>query len=255
MKRALNSVLAQTYKNIEIIIVDDGSIDNTGTLVQDYQKTHNNIRYIKHETSKGGNAARNTGIKQASGFFIAGLDDDDEFLPNRIEVLVQNYKKEYALITSRSLKIFKTHKLKTKFKEKIDLKTILYYNVVGNQVLVEREKILSVGLFDENLKRYQDYDLWLRIIQMYGSGKMIQDITQNIYYDHDLASNNSVKKNFLGAFEFYKKHRHLFNVSQRKFQLFKILCLQEKQISIRRAMIFFDLKNLKSLLKYFYLRV
>lgn len=83
--RAIESVLNQTYKNVEVIIVDDGSRDNTYYLLKTYLKKEN-VKYIKHETRKGAQAARITGIRKATGEYIAFLDSDDELLQNSLEV-------------------------------------------------------------------------------------------------------------------------------------------------------------------------
>lgn len=250
LPRALESVLKQTYPHTEIIIVDDGSCDNTEQLVFDYMQKYKQIKYIKHEKALGGNAARNSGIRAASGEFIAGLDDDDEFTPERIQVLMDNYSDEYSLITSRSVKVTKTGKQKTKYISNVDLDTMLYFNAIGNQVLVKKEKIVGAGLFDENLKRYQDYDMWLRIIQNYGKAKVVNKVLQIIHYEHDVTSNNTVKNNFHGAFSFYKKHKYLMNKNQRKMQLYGIFRLQQKKLSWNKIKIFFTLKTSKSILKY-----
>ncbi|MBD3724694.1 MAG: glycosyltransferase [Arcobacter sp.] len=250
LPRAVESVLAQTYNNLEIIIVDDGSTDNTEQLVNSYMQKHEQIKYIKHEKALGGNAARNSGIRAASGEFVAGLDDDDEFTPDRIQVLMNNYSEEYSMITSRSVKVTKTGKQKTKYISNVDLDTMLYFNAIGNQVLVKKEKIVGAGLFDENLKRYQDYDMWLRIIQKYGKAKIVNQITQVIHYEHDVTTNNTVKNNLHGAFSFYKKHKHLMNNNQRKMQLYNVYRLQQKQLSWNKIKIFFTLKTSKSIFKY-----
>lgn len=251
LPRALDSVINQTYKKVEIIIVDDGSTDNTSKIIKDYQQKNTNIKYIKHKTALGGNAARNTGIKAAKGYFIAGLDDDDEFLPDRIELLVKNYSSKYSFVTSRSIKVFKTHKVKTRFIPEIDLNTILYYNAVGNQVLVEKEKIIEAGLFDENLKRYQDYDMWVRLIYNFGKAKCINKITQIIHYEHEISVNNISKKNYRNALLFYTKYKYLMSKTQRQNQLYLILYLRDKKISWKRLILVLNKFNYKSVIKTF----
>ena len=77
--RAIKSVLNQTYRDFEIIVVDDGSTDNTKDIIKEFQKKDKRIKYIPYEKNKGGSAARNTGIKAAKGEYIAFLDSDDEW--------------------------------------------------------------------------------------------------------------------------------------------------------------------------------
>ena len=79
--RAIASVQCQTYPNLEIVVVDDCSTDNTRTVVEGYGDQR--IRYVRHDQRRGASAARNTGIRLATGEFIAFLDDDDEWKPEK----------------------------------------------------------------------------------------------------------------------------------------------------------------------------
>ena len=88
VKRALQSVFAQTYSSLEIIVVEDGSSTDTESWLRAQDST---VKYICHQMNKGLAAARNTGLKHASGEYIAYLDDDDEWKPNRIEKQIELY--------------------------------------------------------------------------------------------------------------------------------------------------------------------
>ena len=89
LPRAINSVLNQTYKNLELIIVNDGSTDDTEKVVKGYSDKR--IRYYKQELNKGGSAARNVGIKLARGELISFQDSDDEWLPEKLERQVRKF--------------------------------------------------------------------------------------------------------------------------------------------------------------------
>lgn len=87
IRRAIDSVLNQTYKNLELIICSDGSTDETVDILQEYCDKDPRISYVVNETSQGACYSRNRCIERAKGEFITGLDDDDEFTANRIELL------------------------------------------------------------------------------------------------------------------------------------------------------------------------
>ena len=94
--RAINSVLNQTYSNLELIIVDDCSKDNTFEVVKNVKDKR--VKVLRHKKNRGGSAARNTGIKEAKGEYIAFLDDDDEWLSEKVEKQVEYLKnKESSL--------------------------------------------------------------------------------------------------------------------------------------------------------------
>src|SRR5699024_744473 len=95
VRRAVKSVMAQTYQNIEIIIVDDSPEEFQGSIkIKEYLDSlkDERVKYIKHSENKGANAARNTGIRNSKGNFLAFLDDDDEWLPMKIEKQIQQFK-------------------------------------------------------------------------------------------------------------------------------------------------------------------
>ncbi|MGC8603005.1 MAG: glycosyltransferase family 2 protein, partial [Desulfomonilaceae bacterium] len=101
IERAVNSVLEQTYDKLEIIVVDDGSTDNTGNVLSQLQDGDSRVRYIRHETNKGSQSARNTGIRNARGDYVAFLDSDDEWLPYKLEKqipLFQNTERNIGVV-------------------------------------------------------------------------------------------------------------------------------------------------------------
>ncbi len=168
LKRAMRSVLAQTYTNFEIIVIDDGSSDGT----REYLLSLNNprIKPIFLMANKGANAARNTGIKEAGGKYIAFLDDDDEWLPDKLEkqVNILEHNSDVGIVYSAAYISLK--------KENIEYNTIpkakgrifddlLVSNVVGStSTVILRSELLSVyGAFDERIPSMQDYELWIRL--------------------------------------------------------------------------------------------
>jgi glycosyltransferase involved in cell wall biosynthesis len=232
LERALNSVLKQTYANIETIIVDDGSTDQTPQLIEDYVKQNPNIIYLRNEISRGACAARNRGIAKATGEFVTGLDDDDEWLLERIEKLLKNYSENFSFIASNDNFITSNGIENCRKKEIVTLDDILYKNHVGNQVLVLRDRITAINGFDENLVAAQDYDTWIRLIYKFGPAKIIQIPLQNVYADHEVARITVSGQQFKGYLHCYFKHKELRNRNHRKYQLFLLYKARNKKLNL-----------------------
>ena len=171
MKEAIDSALAQTYKNIEIIVVNDGSTDNTDEIARSYG---DKIRYFKKENG-GVATALNLAIKEAKGDYISWLSHDDVYLPNKIEVQINKLKeienKNTAIYTNSEYidKNNKTLYISTyEYREANNLLNngkyaVLYGLISGCTLLIRKNLILKYGGFDENLRYTQDYDLWYRM--------------------------------------------------------------------------------------------
>ena len=99
IRKCLDSVVNQTYTNLEIIIVDDASTDKTDDICREYQKTDKRIKYIRHRTNRGQAIARNTGLDNATGDYIGFIDSDDYVLPDYYEILYNNLKTTNADIS------------------------------------------------------------------------------------------------------------------------------------------------------------
>jgi glycosyltransferase involved in cell wall biosynthesis len=186
---AIDSVLAQTYQNWECIIVDDGSTDNTLKLCNQYIKLDSRVKYLYQENGKQGKA-RNLGISKANGFYLAFLDADDLWLPEKLSVqIVQIQKHDVDLVFSDSY-VFNDNALNN-LSQKMNVLDAILYNKNSMQlfleinkvpiltVLVKREKVLSVGGFSENLdiQNVEDYHLWLKLLMtncmFYSSGRIL----------------------------------------------------------------------------------
>lgn len=171
--KAIRSVQKQTYPNIELIVVDDASDDGTMELLTELSQKQG-FQYIRisKEESKGGNYARNTGIRASKGEYIALLDDDDEWLPEKISKQAQflDENSDYGVVTC--LRIFEYEmkrrvKVDTSNKPVGDLhaKILYHFSFYTSDFMAQRELLFEVGLFDEDLKIWQDYELSIRICQ------------------------------------------------------------------------------------------
>ena len=176
ISRAIKSVLNQTYQDFEVIVVDDGSTDNTEEVIKEFQKKDERIKYVRHEKNKGGSAARNTGIKAARGAYIAFLDSDDEWLPEKLKKQMKFFKNaspEGGVVYTGF--IYKdelgggTSKQHIPKKRGWIFEDILAENCVGttSTVIIKRKCFEKAGLFDENLPSCQDWDMWLKLARHY----------------------------------------------------------------------------------------
>ena len=254
LERALKSVIDQTYKNLEIIVVDDGSTDDTEQFMQEFMIEYPNVKYLKHDTPKGANAARNYAIKEAQGYFITGLDDDDEMLPFTIEILVNEYEDKYAYVFG-GLNIISPTKnyIISSAKKIITLDDMLYGNITGNQIFTTRELFLQAGLFDEKLEAAQDYDMWLRMLTIKHTAKAIQKPLYNVYeliHNRISTSNNRFK----GYFKCYLKHKTHMSTVQRKIQLAYLHKVQGKKLTQKKINILFPVYKWPRLYLGFYKR-
>jgi len=186
IKRAIKSVLAQILRPKEIIVVDDGSNDNTQQLQNDFP----DIIYIYQE-NRGVAAARNTGIQKASSEWIAFLDSDDEFHPHKLQKQRAFHQENPDIFMSytaerwiRNGKVVKIPKKYRKIGHNPFLENLSYCNIAPSSVLLHRKILNDVGVFDEALRVCEDYDMWLRITQKYSVG-LINEPLINKYAGHD----------------------------------------------------------------------
>jgi glycosyltransferase involved in cell wall biosynthesis len=171
--RAVRSVLSQSYQELEVIVVDDGSTDETPEVVASFADPR--LRYIVHATKRGGGAARNTGIDVASGEYIAFLDADDEWLPDKLEdqiAAIQRVDPSVAAIYTGFAVVDAAGRVAAvrlpRHRGSI-LSELWCANVVRtvSTVVVRRTALQRVGGFDPTLPSCQDWDLWLRLAKVH----------------------------------------------------------------------------------------
>lgn len=221
LPRALDSVAVQSYPNVELVVVDDGSEEDVAPIVAHYKEILSVI-FIRNREPKGACRARNKGIEAASGVFIAGLDDDDAWTEHRLEKLIEAYSDSYAFVTSDVHMMYKNRTSVWRKPAEITLDDLLYSNYVGNQGLIKKERLLAVDGFDESLTAAQDYDLWIRLAERFGTIKNVQEPLQNIHLEHSGQRISNPRDQLRGYLKFYQKHKSKMNRSQRKYQLYNI---------------------------------
>jgi glycosyltransferase involved in cell wall biosynthesis len=171
IRDCLLSVYEQTYRPLEVIIVDDGSTDDSLAVIEKVQGEKTVIRQQNADVS----AARNTGVEHSKGKYVAFIDQDDLWLPDKIDRQVSVFKEDdrIDLVFTDLVKIFDTGKRRhARDKHDIALSltddnlfpTLVKKNVLmPSTVMVKRESLIKAGYFDEDFKTCGDYEMWLRM--------------------------------------------------------------------------------------------
>ena len=178
LTRAIDSVLAQTYKNIEIIVVDDNGLGTEGqrvteTIIKQYLDNPR-FQYVTHEVNMNGSVARNTGARHAKGKYISLLDDDDYFLPDNIENHMNAWEQlddTYGLTTCDVELHYPNGSIVVKHKtiRGQDLYALLMHKIVigSGSMVVSKKAWEELNGFDESFKRHQDFEFSARVMAKY----------------------------------------------------------------------------------------
>lgn len=215
LPRAIESVLNQSYKNIEVIVVSDGSNDGTDALMGHYVED-DRVRYINYTPARGGNYARNIGIEASKGEYIAFLDDDDEWLPTKIEKQIElmDVDDNVGLVYTGIECIYVNEGVRYSSIPTLrgDLsKEILFQNYVGStSSVILRRSLCRACRFDENLQALQDYDLWIRVLQGCKADVVLEPMVRYYNYRNQTQISSSTSK-YVHAIDYInEKYAELF---------------------------------------------
>ena len=167
LSEAVDSVLSQDYAPFELIVIDDGSTDDTAAILNDYADSRLRVHF---QPNRGVSAARNRGIAQSAGELIAFLDSDDLWLPGKLSAQVQFFQDHSNALICQTEEIWIRNKVRVNPKNRhqkpsgdIFIPSLALCLVSPSAVMIRRSLLDEVGLFDESLPACEDYDLWLRI--------------------------------------------------------------------------------------------
>lgn len=237
ISQAIQSVLNQTYKDFEFLIIDDGSTDDTDKIVNRFDDKR--IRFIK-SNHIGRSSALNLGLKEAKYDLISFCDADDIIHPKKIEKQLKLHKKENDLIFTNSA-FFKNNKILYQLKIQNNLNTInrkvALHGHLGASVLFNRKFILENGGFNSELLAFEDYDLWLRILNK-----------SNIIFETEVLYFPRLRINSLSTTQTMKKKNLIYEIQKPYFEklevYFDISSIKEQLILKGWREFFYGSKNL-----------
>jgi glycosyltransferase involved in cell wall biosynthesis len=192
---AIDSVLAQTYKNYEIIVVNDGSSVDIRKALEPYE---DKIVCLSHQENRGLSAARNTGIKNSNGKYLAFLDDDDLFENQKLEIQVPVLENnpdigfvysDYYIFNSKSTDMKLSLAAGRDDTENFAQIFFLNYNVAVPTILIRRTCFEDVGFFDEYLRQHEDGDMLLRVALQWRVGFSEYPCARVRYHDNQMSRN------------------------------------------------------------------
>lgn len=215
LQRAVNSVRAQTFQDFEIIVIDDGTRIRAEDVVRSFSDSR--IRYLKNETGLGAPASRNRGIREAQTELIAFLDDDDEWLPEKLTVqlgpfigtdesvgfsvtgaFTENEKTRGVNVVEEGINDFSNTAL-TRFK-----------GFLTSTLIVKRSVFDTVGFFDETLPSHQEAELLVRITRVYKGVGVNQPLTVMNMFEHEHIGGD-ITRRIRGREMVLEKHKDLFS--------------------------------------------
>ncbi len=205
VSKAIESVMNQSYENVEILLIDDNE-DNSkeSNQLREFTSTqYPDVNYIKQNGNQGACAARNLGIRCSRGGYIAFLDDDDEWLPDKIKLQVEyfaNGAKELALVYGKGVvRDYRYEVVKetpyfneNAIYEDLDFSVLLNGDCIGStsMPMIKKSVLESLGGFVEELPARQDYEMWLRIAEKYS----VTGIDEFLFY-HNIHKGEQISKN------------------------------------------------------------
>tara|TARA_B100000767_G_C19736633_1_gene524232 strand:+ start:620 stop:1456 length:837 start_codon:yes stop_codon:yes gene_type:complete len=260
IERAINSVFNQSYKNIELIVVDDASSDGTPILIK---SKYPNITLHENQKSVGGSASRNIGIKLCKGPFVAFLDDDDYFRLDKLSVQLELFlkNKQASLVVCNYYSIENNNTKVSRYRKNINHK-YYYKNIYGgtSTYFTSLNLINKIGGFDEKLRSAQDWDFALKLSQI---GNVLQTREPLVYfenYDNLVRISNSSVNTYFGHRDIFIKYGYLMNKENKNKLFFEVLYHRKMTYMNSKISLFIILKlllktsiffSIKSLIKYY----
>ena len=204
--QTIESVISQTYQNLEMIVIDDNSPDKANEIIEEYCKKDSRIKLIKLEKNIGPSNARNKGIEESRGKYIAFLDSDDIWLPTKLEKQIKFMQDNDLAVTCSSYHTIDEDgkKINTRVvKESFSYRDMLKSNYIGNLTgIYDCEKLGKIYM--DNVG-HEDYTLWLKVIKKVGKTKaIIEPLAEYRILSNSISANKL--KAMLWTWKIYRKN-------------------------------------------------
>jgi glycosyltransferase involved in cell wall biosynthesis len=230
IKEALRNIDLQTWKDFEVIVIDDGSTDNTEEILRKVPSSNSRVRYVRHETNRGVSAARNTGILSSNGEYIAFLDSDDRWVSTKLEeqMRVFHHSPNHIGLVHTAYRVHqpngRMYPRFPRFEGNVFRQLLGRSSILCSSVIVPRSVFDEVGLFDERMMIAQDYDMWLRITREY-LVRFVPLLLVDYYTTYDDRLSLNRRREAIDRLQIYRKfrkeiewfnvrHRHLYFIAK-----------------------------------------
>lgn len=227
LERAINSVLSQTWRNIEIVVVDDASTDDSPAYLARLAASDYRVKALRNEWALGGGGARNRGVEAASGAYIAFLDDDDIWLPEKLEIqlsLLRENSRASAISCGFVAEFPIFGKRPVHVQPPRDAQQLLRSNHLGgaSMCLTTKAALEAIGGFDPALRSGQDWDLW---IKLYDQGEIVVSDRALVRYlpHNDIRITGNPKSAYTGRRKIFFRYRGRMNERTRRFLFCELL--------------------------------
>lgn len=198
IERAIRSILNQTYADVEVLVVDDCSSDKSVDIVTKIDDDR--VRLIRLKENGGACKARNRGIEEAKGAYIAFQDSDDEWLPEKLKNQLEALKKDetdinfcaFNRVSKRKIEKIPDKNVEVPKRNEEFVKKLLEENFISTQTILAKREVFKNVRFDENLPRFQDWDLAIRLAMGYSISYLNESLV-NVYIQNDSITKNGEK--------------------------------------------------------------
>lgn len=207
---SVDSVLQQTYSPVELILINDGSTDDTAKVLDGYAERYPEQIKVIHQQNTGQVVARNNGITLAKGEYVAFLDSDDTWLADKLLKQMPLFQSGVGLVYSGIYEVAEDGHVLSEIIPPIDMRGDIFYKLLvkngmtGGSVVISHEALDDVGLFDANLKAAENWDLWIRITKKYKADFIAEPLVCYLRHQGNMSADSDMMS--MATKFIYEKH-------------------------------------------------